>query len=154
MLGAAIAAANIVYRTLGPEPAHEMKPPGVAGAATLLVLIVPALVAAYLGAGAAWLWMIAVASIGVLAGLITGSAAGGVGIAFGYYAVARVLTQIDSLRGIHPALLPYWLGRWTTVGRAAPDWPGLAAGVGCAVAYAVICTAAGLILIQHRDIDA
>jgi len=53
VLGAGIAAANIVYRTLGPAPAHEMRPAGVAGAATLLVLIVPALAAAYLGAGAA-----------------------------------------------------------------------------------------------------
>ncbi len=56
VLGAALAVANMVYVTWGPAPAHPMKPAGVAGAATLLVLIVPAMVACYLGAGAAWLW--------------------------------------------------------------------------------------------------
>jgi hypothetical protein len=32
------------------------KPVGYAGAATMLVLVAPAMVAAYLGAGAAWLF--------------------------------------------------------------------------------------------------
>jgi hypothetical protein len=55
VLGAAIALADLTYATVGPAPAHPMSPAGVTGAATMLVLIVPALVAAYLGAGAAWL---------------------------------------------------------------------------------------------------
>lgn len=36
-------------------PADPPKPGGLAGAATLFVLVVPTLVAAYLGAGAGWL---------------------------------------------------------------------------------------------------
>lgn len=55
VLGAAIALAELTYVTLGPAPAHPMSPAGVTGAATLLVLIVPAMVTAYLGAGARWL---------------------------------------------------------------------------------------------------
>jgi hypothetical protein len=55
VVGAAIAVANMVYLTWGPARAHPIEPGGLAGAATLLVLIVPAMLAAYLGAGAAWL---------------------------------------------------------------------------------------------------
>jgi hypothetical protein len=55
VVGAAIAVANMVYVTLGPARAHPIEPGGLSGAATLLVLIVPAMLAAYLGAGAAWL---------------------------------------------------------------------------------------------------
>jgi hypothetical protein len=55
VVGAAIAVANMVYLTMGPARAHPIEPAGLAGAATLLVLIVPAMLAAYLGAGAAWL---------------------------------------------------------------------------------------------------
>lgn len=55
VLGAAIALANMVYVEWGPALAHPIEPSGLGGAATLLVLIVPAMVAAYLGAGAAWL---------------------------------------------------------------------------------------------------
>jgi hypothetical protein len=55
VLGAAIAAANMVYVEWGPALAHPIEPGGRGGAATLLVLIVPAMAAAYLGAGAAWL---------------------------------------------------------------------------------------------------
>jgi hypothetical protein len=56
VVGAAIAIANMVYVTWGPVRAHPIEPSGLAGAATLLVLIVPAMLAAYLGAGVAWLW--------------------------------------------------------------------------------------------------
>jgi hypothetical protein len=56
VLGASIAAANMVYVTWGPALAHPIKPAGLGGAATLLVLIVPALIAAYLGAAVAWMW--------------------------------------------------------------------------------------------------
>jgi hypothetical protein len=56
VVGAAIGLANVVYVTWGPAPVHPIQPGGLAGAATLLVLIVPAMIAAYLGAGAAWLW--------------------------------------------------------------------------------------------------
>lgn len=52
VLGAAIAVSHVVYLTVGPALPYRSEPPGVAGAATLLVLIVPAAVAAYLGAGA------------------------------------------------------------------------------------------------------
>jgi hypothetical protein len=50
--GAAIAVANLIYVTWGPARAHPMEPPGPGGAATLFVLVLPALIAAYLGAGA------------------------------------------------------------------------------------------------------
>ena len=55
VVGAAIGLANVVYVMWGPAPTHPIEPGGLAGAATLLVLIVPATIAAYLGAGAAWL---------------------------------------------------------------------------------------------------
>jgi hypothetical protein len=50
VVGAAIPAAHIVYATLGPALPYEAEPAGVGGAASLLVLIVPAMIAAYLGA--------------------------------------------------------------------------------------------------------
>ena len=55
VLGSAIAVSGMAYAAWGPAPAHPTHPSGVGGAATLFVLIVPALVSAYLGAGAAWL---------------------------------------------------------------------------------------------------
>jgi hypothetical protein len=55
LLGAAVALAHMVYLTVGPALPYEAEPAGLGGAATLLVLIVPAMIAAYLGAGAAWL---------------------------------------------------------------------------------------------------
>jgi hypothetical protein len=55
VLGSAIAVSEMAYAAWGPPPAHPSNPSGVGGAATLFVLIVPALVSAYLGAGAAWL---------------------------------------------------------------------------------------------------
>jgi hypothetical protein len=55
VLGAAIAVSGMAYAAWGPPPSHPTNPSGVGGAATLFVLIVPALVGAYLGAGAAWL---------------------------------------------------------------------------------------------------
>jgi hypothetical protein len=54
VLGSALAVAGLVYATLGPAALHR-EPAGVAGAATLFVLVVPAAVGAYLGAGARWL---------------------------------------------------------------------------------------------------
>jgi hypothetical protein len=53
-LGSALAVAGLVSAMLDPA-AHLPKPGGIAGAATLFVLLVPAMVGAYLGAGAAWL---------------------------------------------------------------------------------------------------
>jgi hypothetical protein len=53
VVGAAIGVAHIVYATLGPALPHAANPSGVGGAATLLVLVVPGLAGAYLGAGAA-----------------------------------------------------------------------------------------------------
>jgi hypothetical protein len=55
VLGSAIATSGMAYAAWGPSPAHQANPSGVGGAATLFVLIVPALVSSYLGAGAAWL---------------------------------------------------------------------------------------------------
>jgi hypothetical protein len=55
VLGSAIAVSEMAFAAWGPEPARPTSPGGVAGAATLFVLIAPALVSAYLGAGAAWL---------------------------------------------------------------------------------------------------
>ena len=51
VLGAAIPLAHIVYVTFGPALPYKAEPSGVGGAATLLVLILPAMIAAYLGAG-------------------------------------------------------------------------------------------------------
>ncbi len=53
VLGAAIPLAHIVYLTAGPALPYRQEPAGMGGAATLLVLIVPATIAAYLGAGVA-----------------------------------------------------------------------------------------------------
>jgi hypothetical protein len=50
VVGAAIPLAHIVYATLGPALPYNAEPAGVGGAASLLVLIVPAMIAAYLGA--------------------------------------------------------------------------------------------------------
>jgi hypothetical protein len=55
VLGSAIAVSGMAYAGWGPTPSHPSSPSGVGGAATLFVLIVPALASAYLGAGAAWL---------------------------------------------------------------------------------------------------
>jgi hypothetical protein len=52
VVGGSLAVANIVYVTVGPARPHPIEPHGVGGAATLFVLILPAAVAAYLGAGA------------------------------------------------------------------------------------------------------
>jgi ABC-2 type transport system permease protein len=114
--------------------------------------IEPYLVRVAAAVGYLALWLTAFASIGVLAGLVTRSAAGGIGLAIGYHVVAGVLTQVTALRAIHPVLLPYWLGRWTTVGSAEPHWATLAHGAACAAAYLVICTLTGLILLQRQDV--
>jgi len=53
VLGGAISLAHIVYVTFGPALPYKAEPTGVGGAATLLVLIVPAMLGAYLGAGLA-----------------------------------------------------------------------------------------------------
>jgi hypothetical protein len=55
VLGSAIAVSGMAYAAWGPPPSHPTNPSGVGGAASLFVLIVPALVSAYLGALAAWL---------------------------------------------------------------------------------------------------
>jgi hypothetical protein len=55
VLGSAIAVSEMAYAAWGPAPSHPSNPSGVGGAATLFVLIVPALVSAYAGASAAWL---------------------------------------------------------------------------------------------------
>jgi hypothetical protein len=54
VVGAAIAVEHSIYVALGWPLPYVSEPAGLVGAATLLVLIAPALVAAYLGAGAAW----------------------------------------------------------------------------------------------------
>jgi hypothetical protein len=53
LLGASIAVAHMVYLTLGPALPYKAEPAGLSGAATLLILIVPAVIAAYVGAGVA-----------------------------------------------------------------------------------------------------
>jgi hypothetical protein len=55
VIGAAIAVAHVVYLTLGPALPYKAEPAGLTGAATLLILTIPAVGAAYVGAGAAWL---------------------------------------------------------------------------------------------------
>jgi len=112
----------------------------------------PYLVRAAAAAGYLALWLTALASIGVLAGLVTRSAVGGISLAIGYHLVAGVLTQVTSLRAIQPALLPYWLGRWTTVGNTEPHWSSLAQGAGCAATYLTLCTLTGLTLLRHQDV--
>jgi hypothetical protein len=56
VIGAAVGVAHLVYVTVGPALPYQPSPSGVGGAATLLVLVVPGLLGAYLGAGVAWLW--------------------------------------------------------------------------------------------------
>jgi uncharacterized membrane protein YuzA (DUF378 family) len=53
LLGASLAAAHAVYLMAGVALPYAMSPTGWAGPATLLILIIPAGCAAYLGAGAA-----------------------------------------------------------------------------------------------------
>jgi hypothetical protein len=55
LLGACLAAAHAVYLMAGIALPYAMSPTGWAGPATLLILIIPAGCAAYLGAGAATL---------------------------------------------------------------------------------------------------
>jgi hypothetical protein len=55
VIGAAVGVAHLVYATVGPALPYQPSPPGVGGAATLLALVVPGLLGAYLGAGVAWL---------------------------------------------------------------------------------------------------
>ncbi len=51
VLGSALAVAEMIYAAAGLAPARHLSPGGVAGAATLFVLLVPAAVAAAAGAG-------------------------------------------------------------------------------------------------------
>jgi hypothetical protein len=53
VLGSALAVSAMISVALSPESAHVPKPGGLGGAATLFVLVVPALAGAYLGVGAA-----------------------------------------------------------------------------------------------------
>jgi hypothetical protein len=55
VVGTAIAGAHVVYLVAGPALSYTPRPAGLGGAATMLVLIVPAMAGAYLGAGAALL---------------------------------------------------------------------------------------------------
>lgn len=50
-LGMAPAAATLVLLLVAPDRLHHLEPPGLAGAASLLVLCLPALLATYAGAG-------------------------------------------------------------------------------------------------------
>ena len=50
-LGSALAVAEMIYAALGLAPAQHVSPKGIAGAATLLILLAPAAVAAAAGAG-------------------------------------------------------------------------------------------------------
>jgi peptidoglycan/LPS O-acetylase OafA/YrhL len=56
VLGAVVALANLAYVTVGPARQHPIEPRGVGGAATLLVLVVPATLAAYAGAATGRRW--------------------------------------------------------------------------------------------------
>ncbi len=98
------------------------------------------------------LWLSALASIGLLAGLATRSAVGGVGVAIGYHLVATVLAQVPFLQVIRPALLPYWLGRWTTLAAAHPHWQTITGGLGCAVLYLIATSLAGITVFTRQDI--
>jgi hypothetical protein len=53
LLGATLAAAHAIYLAAGFPLPYKMSPAGWAGPASLLILIIPAGIAAYLGAGAA-----------------------------------------------------------------------------------------------------
>ncbi len=55
IIGSALAVAGMAEAALGLAAPHVPRPGGVAGAATLFVLIVPSMAGAYLGAGAQWL---------------------------------------------------------------------------------------------------
>jgi ABC-2 type transport system permease protein len=98
------------------------------------------------------LWLAALASLALLAGMVTGSATAGVGLAIGYHLAATVLTQISALRPLQPALLPYWLGRWTSLAQTSPHWATLAAGAACSAAYLTVSTLTGLTIMARKDI--
>jgi hypothetical protein len=53
-LGMAPAAATFVVLLVAPDRLHHLEPPGLAGATSLLVLCLPALLGAYAGAGLRW----------------------------------------------------------------------------------------------------
>jgi hypothetical protein len=55
IVGSAVAVTEMAAAAWGPAPSHPTSIHSAGDAATLFVLIVPALVSAYLGAGAAWL---------------------------------------------------------------------------------------------------
>lgn len=50
LIGSTLAVAHFFYETLGVSLPYAMSPPGLGGALTLLVLIIPAVLAAYAGA--------------------------------------------------------------------------------------------------------
>ena len=54
VLGGSLAAMHAIYLAARVPLPYQISPPGWAGAATLLILIIPAGIAAYLGAGAHW----------------------------------------------------------------------------------------------------
>jgi hypothetical protein len=51
VVGSTVPVAHLIYLTWGPPLPYPQEPPGRHGALTLFVLVVPALVAAYAGAG-------------------------------------------------------------------------------------------------------
>jgi hypothetical protein len=53
VLGGCLAVTHVIYLAAGVALPYAMSPTGWAGPATLLILIIPAGIAAYLGAGAA-----------------------------------------------------------------------------------------------------
>ena len=55
VVGVAVPVAHVIYLTVGPALPYKAEPAGLTGAVTLSVLVIPAMIAAYLGAGAAWL---------------------------------------------------------------------------------------------------
>jgi hypothetical protein len=48
-VGASLSAAHLVYQVFGSSLPYSMNPPGVAGALTLLMLLIPAFIGCYLG---------------------------------------------------------------------------------------------------------
>jgi hypothetical protein len=98
--------------------------------------------------------LLAFASIGVLGGLLTGSAVGGVSIAIGYHLVATVLARVDGLHGVHPTLLPYWLGRWTTLAETNPHWTAIGQGAATAGVYVGATVLIGQLVLRNRDVTA
>lgn len=105
-----------------------------------------------LAAGYVIVIMLALAAVGLFAGLIIESSGGAVAVVVGFIVVSGILSGLDSLRSIHPALLPSWFVSWLTVFESPIDWSEIAKGMAWAAGYIVVFLGAGIALFRRRDV--